>query len=376
MADDPTPTIEIEIGPARDCRSLAAEWRALEALADGSFYLSWHWIGSLLAELPPEIEPLCLRARRGGETVGLAILTWRQVRRRGLIPSRQLHLNTTGDMFFDQLTIEYNDFLLDRRFAVEVRRALLAQLAAWTDLWEELFMDGVDPSLAEYLAEIAGRVVLRYGSACPYVDLAALEDAECLAGLGRNTRHQIRRTSRLLGNPTLEQAVDAAEGAAFFDGLVEQHRAIWGARGKAGAFWNDFLERFHRRLIAEGVPAGWVQLLRTRSGDGKIVGHLYNFVYRGRVYSYQSGFARFDDNRIKPGLLSHHLAIVANRAAGRSCYDFMAGDRRYKRSLSNREGRLVWIVGQRPALRFTIEHGLRQVKRFVEARVSAFRSRT
>ncbi len=376
MTDDPPPTLEVEIGPARACRNLAAEWRALESQADCSFYLSWHWIGSWLAELPPEIEPLCLRARRGGETVGLAMLTWRQARRRGLIPSRQLHLNTTGHLFFDQLTIEYNDFLLDRRFAGEVRRALLVQLAGWRELWEELFMDGVDPSIAEYLAEIAGRVVLRYGSACPYVDLAAIDDTECLAGLRRNTRYQIRRTSRLLGDPTLEQAADAAEGAAFFDGLLEQHQAIWAARGKAGAFWNDFLLRFHRRLIAEGVPAGWVQMLRIRSGDGSIIGHLYNFVYRGRVYSYQSGFARFADNRIKPGLLSHHLAIAMNRAAGRHCYDFMAGDRRYKRSLSNREGKLVWIVGQRPALRFTIEHGLREVKRFVEARIAAFRSRT
>lgn len=373
MADAPQ-TIEVEIEPARDCRGLAAEWRALEAQSDCSFYLSWHWIGSWLAELPGEIEPLRIRARRGGETVGLAVLTWRQTRRRGLIPATQLHLNTTGHLFFDQLTIEYNDFLLDRRFAAETRLALLAQLARWTDLWEELFMDGVDPSMAEDLAKFVGRVVLRYGSTYPYVDLRAIADPECLAALGRNTRHQIRRAYRLLGDPRLEQATDVADGNAFFDGLLEQHRAIWAARGKAGAFWNEFLLGFHRRLIAAGVPGGWMQLLRTRSGDGNIVGHLYNFVYRGRVYSYQSGFARFADNRIKPGLISHHMAIVMNRAAGQHYYDFMAGDRRYKRSLSNREGKLVWIVGQRPALRFTVEHGLREVKRFVQARIAALRS--
>jgi CelD/BcsL family acetyltransferase involved in cellulose biosynthesis len=110
-----------------------------------------------------------------------------------------------------------------------------------------------------------------------------------------------------------------------------------------------------------------VQLLRTRAGDGKIVGHLYNFVYRGRVYCYQSGFARFADNRMKPGLVSHHLAIVMSRAGGLRYYDFLAGDSRYKRSLSNRVGEMVWIVMQRPALRFTIEHRLRGAKQRLDA---------
>src|SRR3546814_15671611 len=44
--------------------------------------------------------------------------------------------------------------------------------------------------------------------------------------------------------------------------------------------------------------------------------HLYNFFYRDRVYAYQSGFPRHADNRLKPGLLSHHLAIQMSRANG------------------------------------------------------------
>ena len=356
------PPIEIEMEPARDWPHLGDEWRALEQRADGSFFLSWRWIGAWLAELPAEIEPLCLRARAGGETVGLALFTWRRARRRGLIWSTQLHLNTTGHLHFDQLSIEYNDFLVDRRMADEVRRAMIRQLAEWTDLWEELFLDGVDPAFIERLAGLDGQVVMRGRGFYPYVDLEAIPDAECLATLGRNTRHQIRRSYRLFGDPRLELATDAADAAVFFYGLVEQHKAVWSPRGYAGAFWNDFLMGFHRRLIAEGLPSGEVQLLRTRSGDGKIIGHLYNFVYRGRVYCYQSGFARFADNRMKPGLVSHHLAIVMSRANGLRYYDFLAGDNRYKRSLSNRVGEMVWIVLQRPALRFTIEHRLRGAK--------------
>jgi len=368
--------IEVEMEPARDWPHLGDEWRALEARADCSYFLTWRWIGAWLAELPAEFEPLCLRARAGGETVGLALLVWRRARRRGVIHSKQLHLNATGHLHFDQLSIEYNDFLVDRRLADEARRAMIGQLAEWTELWDELFLDGVDPSFAARLAGIPGQLVLRGRGFYPYVDLQAVPDAECLATLGRNTRHQIRRTYRLCGDPRLEIAADAADAAVFFAGLLEQHKAVWSPRGYAGAFWNDFLLGFHRRLIAEGLPCGEVQLLRTRSGDGRIIGHLYNFIYRGRVYCYQSGFAPFDDNRIKPGLLSHHLAIVMSRANGLRFYDFMAGDSRYKRSLSNRVGELHWMVMQRPALRFVLEQRLRSVKRRLGDATRRFRGLT
>lgn len=360
--------IEVEIEPAREHRDLAAEWRALEERADCSMFLTWRWIGAWLAELPREIEVLCLRARHDGETVGLALLCWRQVRRRGVIRAAQLHLHETGHLHFDQLTVEYNDFLVDRRMIGEVRRAMLGSLMGWRDLWDELTLAGVDPSFADSLGEVAGTVNMRK-EIHPYVDLGAIADGACLAALGPNTRHQIRRTMRLCGDPRLEMATTPAEAAIFFDGLCEQHHQVWQPRGMAGAFWNDFLQAFHRRVIAEGAADGFVQLLRSRAGDGRILGHLYNVVHRGRVYAYQSGFAPNDDNRVKPGLLTHHLAIVLNKARGARFYDFMAGDVRYKRSLSNRAGEMLWIVIQRPRLDFAIERRLRDLKNHLDARL-------
>lgn len=362
----PSASIEVEIEPARDCVDLATAWRALEQRADCSFFLSWSWIGAWLAELPAEIEPLCLRARAGGEIVGLALLTWRQERRHGVINARQLHLHATGHLFFDQLTIEYNDFLVDRRLGDQVRRAMIRALAGWPELWNELLLDGMNPGFKDQLDGLVGNISILQ-SDHPYVDFGAMGNVDCIDALGRNTRHQIRRTGRLCGDPVLERAADAAQGNSFFDGLVDQHRAIWVDRGKAGAFWNDFLMGFHHRLIAEGVPSGQVQLLRSRGGDGRIMGHLYNFAHRGRVYCYQSGFERYADNRIKPGLLTHHLAIVMSRGDGQRFYDFMAGDMRYKRSLSNRHGELIWILAQRPGLVMSIERQFRYLKRRLKA---------
>ena len=96
------------------------------------------------------------------------------------------------------------------------------------------------------------------------------------------------------------------------------------------------------------------------------MGHLYNFAHRGRVYCYQSGFERYTDNRIKPGLLTHHLAIAKSRADGQRYYDFMAGDMRYKRSLSNRHVEMIWILVQRPGLAMSVERQFRHLKRRVK----------
>ncbi len=354
--------VTVDLTPARRWPGLGAAWRSLEQRADGSFFLSWRWIGSWLAELPAGIEPLCLRARAEGELVGLALLTPRRTRRAGLLAVRQLHLNSTGDPALDRPTIEYNGFLLDRRVAAEALRAMLQYLAGQANLWNELVLDGVTPALTGPLGVLDGAILVRQRSICRFVDLAALGDGDGLAALGPNTRHQIRRTYRLCAEPRLEVATDATEAQGFLTDLAALHQAQWTARGQPGAFGSEFLMRFHRRLVGEGVPAGDVQLLRARAGDGRVVGHLYNFVHRDRVYAYQSGFPRHEDNRLKPGLLSHHLAILMNRDRGLRIYDFLAGDSRYKQSLANRRGELIWIAVQRRSARFAVERGLRALK--------------
>jgi CelD/BcsL family acetyltransferase involved in cellulose biosynthesis len=367
--------IAVDVEPVGSCRDLAAAWRDLEQRADCSFFQSWRWIGTWLAELPQAVEPLLLRGRLGKETVALALFTPRQARRRGVIRSRQLHLNTSGLPEIDRLSIEYNGLLLDRRHAEAAERAVLSYLAERADLWEELVLDGVAPLFAERVATIGSRIVLRQRSICPYVDLGAVADPDCLDYLRPNTRHQIRRAHRLFGHPEIAVASTAAEGIAMLEDMIEQHEARWAPRGIDGAFGNDFVRAFHRRLVGDGVPKGEVQLLRVQSAPARPIGHLYNFVHRDRVYAYQSGFAQYADNRLKPGLVSHHLAIVLNRARGMQVYDFLAGDSRYKRSLSNRQAELLWVAVQRPALRFAIEQRLREAMHLIRGHMPRRRPR-
>ena len=190
----------------------------------------------------------------------------------------------------------------------------------------------------------------RQRKAAPFVDLASLGDDDYLRRLGANTRQQIRRSRRLYGEVSTEIADGAEAAARIWRELEALHQVTWRRRGKPGAFARDFFRAFHERLITERLQRGEIQLLRV-AAEGGTIGCLYNFVYRGRVYAYQSGLAYGTDNRLKPGLVAHHEAIEASRRAGRRIYDFLAGGDRYKRSLATGSLNLVWgTAGRSPPL--------------------------
>jgi CelD/BcsL family acetyltransferase involved in cellulose biosynthesis len=156
-------------------------------------------------------------------------------------------------------------------------------------------------------------------------------------------------------------AADVDEALEFFDGLERLHRAVWEARGKAGSFANPAFGPLHRDLIRHGMDAGVVRLCRL-TASGQEFGYLYNFVWRGRVFNYQSGFAYEDDNRIKPGLVSHVLAIEDALARGEDCYDFMAGGAGHKAHLANAQTPMNWITMSPDRFSSRLEAGLHRIE--------------
>jgi CelD/BcsL family acetyltransferase involved in cellulose biosynthesis len=151
------------------------------------------------------------------------------------------------------------------------------------------------------------------------------------------------------------------EALAAFDLLGDFHRSRW---GRKGAFANPGFRPFHEELIARGVPMGTVRISRTLAGD-QTIGVLYNFVHDGRVLNYQSGFLYESDGRLKPGLVSHVLAIQDSIARGERSYDFLAGGGGHKSRLANREHAMKWIAIGRDSPERRIEAKLRDAKRML-----------
>jgi CelD/BcsL family acetyltransferase involved in cellulose biosynthesis len=349
----PEVALRITLSAVTDWQALGERWRELEARADASFFQTWSWIGCLCAERYD--DPVLLEARRDGRTVALGLFN----RRRGW-PFYTLWLHETGDKSRDSIFIEHNGLLFDATSqeagAAGAADTLLAACltAARRDplpgsgLGRRLVLSGVDATHLRAAGAI-GAVFRLTTRVAPALDLTALRRD----GLGHedvlsaNTRAQLGRSLRsyaALGKLAIRRAADGVEAHNYLDELASLHQATWQRRGRAGAFAEPHFARFHHALIDRALPRGEIELWRITAGP-VVLGYLYNLQHRGRVLAYQSGFDyALADHRAKPGLTCHHLAIEQGLAENRECYDFMAGDDRYKRSFSNTSGTLYWLA--------------------------------
>jgi CelD/BcsL family acetyltransferase involved in cellulose biosynthesis len=324
-----------------DWQSLQAEWRGLEARADGSFFQSWTWVGCLARER--FTDPFLFRASEAGQVMGLALfnrIAAPLVRR--LLPTLGLH--ETGRQADDSVFIEHNGPLLARGLSHLLRPMLAAALRQG-----RLILSGVGDEVRDAAAAV-GRCRVAATRPAPFARLAGMTEAGWLAGLGSSTRYQLLRSRRQYearGRLVTHQAADVAEGLALLAELAVLHQARWTARGRPGAFAEPAFRAFHEALVARGLPRGEVELLRVSAVDperSRVIGCLYNFRWRDRVYAYQGGFDYADAGLHQtPGLTCHHAAIAAAIGAGRGIYDFLAGEARYKTSLSNAETQLHWL---------------------------------
>lgn len=346
---DPVITVSSEACP--DPAALESLWLDLEDRADGSFFTSWAWIGAWLSTFGGEErapDAYLLVARDGAAIIGLAVIGKR--RRGGFLRSGvTAALNQSGEPEDDAIFIEYNDFLLDRRFAGRAREAMLAFLGETANSWREFRLYGATSALHRAVIQSALPHRIVKDRVCPWIDL--MKTAPGLSGylaiLSRNTRQQIQQSLRLYeaeGKVQLVPARTDAEAAVMLDELHTLHRKSWREReGHEGAFGSPRFMRFARHLAAKGTVRGGVQLLRVSAG-GSPIGYLLNFAHRGHIYAYQSGFSYRDDNRFRPGLITHALAVVHAREQGARGYHFMAGEGRYKSSLANTDEHLFWMT--------------------------------
>lgn len=331
---------EVSVSGVTDFAALGAKWRDLETRSTPSFFQTWTWTGCLAAERFP--RPVLVEVREGQRTVALALFN-----RRG----GTLYLGESGDPALDSIYVEFNGVLAEAGresgLTVACLHAARASCAPGgrMALWKSrLVLGGISAATAA-AAAATGHVIHNRSLIAPSVDLRK-QNRGFLDERSTNTRQQIRRSNReyaAAGPISIDRAGSLAEAEAFLDGLVILHQTSWLARGQAGAFANPFFGRFHRALIARGLEREEIDLFRVAAGQ-QLVGFLYNFRYRGHSLAYQSGFDYAGASRHeKPGLTCHYEAIRFAQEWGAVRYDFLAGDDRYKRSLSNAAETLHWI---------------------------------
>lgn len=263
-------------------------------------------------------------------------------------------LGESGIPSFDSLFIEHNGPLIARGLA-PVLLPKLVHAALQQPIARDhappakrvVFLSGIGEDLLAAARAARAATKLKETRLAPALDLAGLRRMGIghLDRLSANTRYQVRRSVRsfaAIGPLSIRRAANPAEGHLWLDALSELHQRTWKNRGFPGAFADANFTRFHHALINRGLPRREVDLLEISAGP-KRLGYLLNFVFRGTVYAYQSGFDYTDASRHqKPGLTCHHMAIEMYLREGLDRYDFLGGAERYKMSLSDTATSLHW----------------------------------
>lgn len=358
-----------------DRAALGARWRTIRP---GSPFLTWTWILSWMEATGA--APILLCAARGtSEALGLIC------RVAGTGSRRVFALTQCGDAARDTPFVEHNGLTGGASDPATLRRlaAFLAAARREGPLagWDELRLAGVPRAWADGFAEAGFEVAVRAVHPVHAIDLDALRRigaGQAQAGLAAGARWRIGRASRLYGGRAalrVERATGRAACDAALTHLEELHQGRWLAAGRPGAFASPVFADMVRRVVARGVPAGEAELLRIDAGE-RTIGVMLNLIAHGHVASYVTGFVREADNRLKPGLVCHCLAMDMHLREGRAVYDLLAGDARYKRELAPPGGELLWLTvlaSRRPAPWIT---GLRTLaRRMVERDAPAVRLR-
>jgi len=338
-----------QYNPVYDLAQIEKYWCALLKECQHHYFLSWGWMSTWLKSLPPQ-NGVRLTVGFIGDEPALAFFTGQTSKKWvKFFRSRVVSLNTTGIPFFDKLYLEYNAVLIRPGLEIDTER-LLHTLDGIS--WDEFSLPGLSGQFVEQFNDLVNNsdrlfTVVEQKSAASYVDLAQVRDAgmDYMRLISPNKRSQIRRSIKEYekdGKIKIQEAKTSQEALEFLDKLAALHQKEWQARGIAGAFSNDYFYKFHRDLISGRFPHGEIQILRV-SSPNIVLGYLYSFIYNDRVYFYQSGLNYLPGNVYRPGLVSHYYAILYNAEAGKSVYDFMAGDADYKTSMATGSDDIYWV---------------------------------
>ncbi len=345
---------------------LRNSWLELQSCSQVSPFLRWAWISAWLEGIPEKVRPFVVRFSESGRTSGLAMFATSKTLKNGFIPVRYLSLSTAADERFDRITIEHNNLLMHPGAAPGARDRAVDWLLSQGKLEEFRFPAVSDEELANTIrrcARIHGFMVRDYAKSQHFVvdiDLVRRSGKPYLDSLSSNTRYQIRKALKgaaKLGGLHLEVARSAGEVGEFFAELVRLHQQYWREKSHPGAFADPFVTDFHARFLGSDAALGEVQLLRMSAGS-TVLGYLYNLVVGDRVYSYQSGFD-YRHADLKPGIISHVMAIDHYLAGSVETYDLLEGESQYKRSLSHLSFPMYWLAVNPGLLRFRLESFLR-----------------
>jgi CelD/BcsL family acetyltransferase involved in cellulose biosynthesis len=340
---------------------LAKQWKNLESRANCSMFLSWLWIGQWLELVVDDM--FVIEAYQNEQVVGLGIFVEKERKVFGLYPIKQWFMHRTGNIKQDQIWIEYNDFLLAADIADDVRSLMVKALYNHTSEFKEIIVGLSSKKVLNCFHQIFPQSSILIESSGYAVDYSFIENNYLQEVLSKNARSQINRSNKILnqlGDLAFKVVTKTDEINLFYKDIAIIHMERWGNTEEGSGFSNKVFVDFHSQLI-NNDETNIVQISVLLLNNSPI-GYLVNYVYKQKVYFYLSAFTTFSNNKIKVGLTLHEKAIDFYEKKGMKAYDFLAGEARYKRSLSNKSYELGLYSFYKTDLFLVIERKLKYLK--------------
>lgn len=348
--------------PATSRAIALSEWRHLEGeLANARLTCSSLWTEIWLNNYGTIVPHQFAIGSRGGKTCGIALLTQGVDQHTGPVSLNTWHVGTAGEPEPDSVFVEYNSLLVRPDDHIEFGCALWKWVREQTRC-DEFRLDGFDSLSIPWILQEHPQVSVERKSS-RFFDLTAARVAhvEPITLLGSQTRANIRRSLRDLGNPTGEWAETPQRAEEMFHHMVELHQARWNAVGQPGVYASRRFFNFHLELLHRAVPLGMSTIFGVKSSQ-QYIGYCHNMIDGQRVLLYQCGRVSTSGNT-SPGMLIDYLCIAESLRRGYHAFDFLAGESDHKRRMSTNRAELAWVVWQRRNIKNAAINAVRNVKR-------------
>jgi len=311
-------------------------WNALVAsMAQPTVFLSWEWIYTWWEHFGTTRREL------------LIFFVYRNRELKGILPLfRDGGYTTVGRTFVGFCSADelYPDHL-------DIIAAPADADACLESVYEFLFTAGLRWSVIEFPMVTLDSAI--YGCLCaktdhivesPRVEVARASIAHYIpldgdfdgyfVSLDKKQRYNVRSRRTRLYTEHHVRYTARSPSPDCLTVLLDLHRKRADRKGIVSSFARDAVRAFHDKFIERTAHSGWVSF-RFLEGAGGPIAAAYNFVFAGRVYSYQKGIDPAWE-RFGPGTVLLYELVQEAFAQGLKEYNFLQGAETYKSEWTSR----------------------------------------
>lgn len=286
------------------------------------FFLSKYWMYPWLKRTNP--KPLLFIFSDTAAIVGFAFVGVKC----GALGNTYF-LNQSGNTSQDQIWIEYND-IISSESHLACRYALLSHLSNQPKAFKLICNNAIHNGWSTpQWRTWSEQSIIGYKS--------VVDDRAVASGFSKNTKSQISRARNYITKtygPIQLKVIETKELDSSLDELSRLHIKHWRNHPLGSGFDNEAFVDFHKNINSNYLNKK-TAILKFTSHD-TLLGYLYFFIDKQQVYFYLSAINYIDKhNNYKPGMVMHTMAMEHFATLNYLVYDFLAGDARYKTSLSN-----------------------------------------